>query len=107
MGNAFARPPPSALPTEVMFSPGAAIPTQGPAAVNSDGVPEELSEPTDSTYCCHHDGIEISVTPAQFRGSSGRPGSDSGFDGHAEPGFNPALLFPAAAMITASFSTAA
>jgi hypothetical protein len=107
LGSALARPPPSALPTDAMFSPGAAIPTHGPAVVKPDGRPLDVSELTDNTYGCHTDGIDIDVTPDQFRGSSGRPGSDSGFDGHAEPGFRPARLLPAEATTTASFSTAA
>ena len=48
------------------------------------------------------------MTPAQFRGSSGRPKSVSGLDSHAVPLAEPAApLLPAAATITASLSTAA
>ena len=67
-----------------------------------------VSEPTDSTYGCHQDGTETEVTPAQLRGSSGRPKSVSGLDSHAAPLAEPAApLLPAAATITASLSTAA
>lgn len=46
---ALESPPPGALLTEEMFSPGAAIPTHGPAMVNADGWPVALSAPTEST----------------------------------------------------------
>ena len=75
-----------------MFSPGAAMPTHGPAMVKSEGCPPGASEPTDSTYGCHHDGMDTDVTPAQLRGSSGRPGSDSGLDAQADPAFDPAAV---------------
>src|SRR5262245_17317073 len=92
-----------------MPSPGAATPTHGPLMVNFDGCPSGVSEATDSTYCCHHDGIETDVTLAQFRASSGRPRSVSGLESQDVP---PAIdpvgpLLPAAATITASLSTAA
>ena len=92
-----------------MFSPGAAIPTHGPAIVNFDGCPSGVSEATDSTYGCHQDGTDTDVTPAQLRGSSGWLRSVSGLDSHdaalepqpAEP------LSPAATTMTASLSMAA
>src|SRR3984893_3482693 len=107
-GIPLASPPSSRLLTDTMFSPGAAIPTHGRAIVNFDGWPLGVSEPTDSTYGCHQDGTETEVTPAQLRGSSGRPKSVSGLDSHAAPLAEPAApLLPAAATITASLSTAA
>src|SRR5437660_7594964 len=92
-----------------MFSPGAAMPTHGPAMVNFDGCPSGVSDAVESTYGCHHDGLEMDVTPAQLRGSSGRPRSVSGFDSHDVPPASDPVdpAFPAAATITASFSTAA
>src|SRR5690606_26718253 len=86
-----------------MSSPGAAMPTHGPAIVNDDGVPSGASDPTDSTYCCHHAGIATAVTPDQFRGSDGSAGSDSGLE--SQPPAAPPS--PAAATITTSLSTAA
>src|SRR3984957_12233549 len=92
-----------------MFWPGAAIPTHGPAIVNFDGWPSGVSEATDSTYGCHHDGTDTDVTPAQLRGSLGFPKSVSGLESHdAAPEPQPLEpLLPAAATITASLSTAA
>ena len=77
--------------------------------VNFDGWSPGVSEPTDNTYGCHHDGTDTDVTPAQLRGSSGWLRSVSGLDSHdaalepqpAEP------LSPAAATMTASLSMAA
>src|ERR1700741_2717136 len=68
-----------------MFSPGAAIPTHGPAMVDFDGWPSGVREAADSTYGCHHDGMETDVTLAQFRGSLGRPRSVSALDSHDVP----------------------
>ena len=92
-----------------MFWPGAAIPTHGPAIVNFDGWPSGVSEATDSTYGCHHDGTDTDVTPAQLRGSLGFPKSVSGLESHdAVPEPQPLEpLSPAAATMTASLSTAA
>src|SRR5271155_4874685 len=92
-----------------MFSPGAATPTHGPAMVNFDGCPSGVKEATDSTYGCHHDGMETEVTPAQFRGSSGRLRSVSALDSQDVPSATDpvAPVLPAAATITASLSTAA
>src|ERR1700758_3645671 len=92
-----------------MFSPGPAMPTQGPAMVNFDGCPSGVSEATDSTYGCHHDGTETDLTPAQLRGSSGRLRSVSGLESHdVPPATDPVVpVLPAAATITASLSTAA
>src|SRR5690242_14382876 len=92
-----------------MFSPGAAIPTHGPAMVNFEAWPSGVRDAADSTYGCHHDGMETDATPAQFRGSSGRPRSVSGFDSQdVPPPTDPvAPVLPAAATITASLSTAA
>ena len=85
-----------------MFSPGAAIPTHGPATVKVDGCPSGAREAVDSTYGCHQDGMETEVTAAQFRGSAGRAGSVSGLDSH-----DAAPRLPAAATTTAFLSTAA
>src|ERR1700744_3414850 len=91
-----------------MPSPGPATPTHGPAMVNFEGWSPGVSEPTDSTYGCHQDGTETDVTPAQLRGSSGRPKSVSGLESHDDPLEAPAApILPAAATITASLSTAA
>src|SRR5271156_6362931 len=108
-GRPLASPPSSRLLTETMFSPGAAIPTHGPAIVNFDGWSAGVSEPTDSKYGCHHDGTDTDVTPAQLRGSLGFPKSVSGLESHdAAPEPQPLEpLSPAAATMTASLSTAA
>src|ERR1700731_1556660 len=92
-----------------MFSPGAAMPTHGPVMVNFDGCPSGVSDAAESTYGCQHEGMETAMTPAQFRGSSGRPRSVSGFDSHDVPPATDPVdpVFPAAATITASLSTAA
>src|SRR6516225_1481589 len=95
-----------------MPSPGAAIPTHGPAVVNFEGCASGVREAADSTYGCHHDGIETDLTPAQLRGSSGRLRSVSGLESHGVPEVPPAPdpvgpSLPAAATITASLSTAA
>src|ERR1700744_4677040 len=92
-----------------MFWPGAAMPTHGPAIVNFDGWPSGVSEATDSTYGCHHDGTDTDVTPAQLRGSLGFPKSVSGLESHdAAPEPQPLEpLSPAAATMTASLLTAA
>ena len=82
------------------------MPTHGPAIVNGDGVRSGASEPTDSTYCCHHDGIDTAVTPDQLRGSRAEP--DRRVDWCRRPHRrHAARMSPAAATITASFSTAA
>src|SRR3984885_15681351 len=108
-GRPLASPPSSRLLTETMFSPGAAIPTHGPAIVNFDGWSAGVSEPPDSKYGCHHDGTDTDVTPAQLRGSSGRPKSVRGLDSHAAPLVAEPVepLLPAAATMTASLSMAA
>src|SRR3984893_791870 len=108
-GIPLASPPSSRLLTDTMFSPGAAIPTHGPAIVNFDGWSSGVSEATDSTYGCHQDGTDTDVTPAQLRGSSGRPKSVSGLDSHDAPAKPEPVepLLPAAATMTASLSTAA
>src|ERR1700739_147904 len=92
-----------------MFSPGAEIPTHGPAMVNFDGCPSGVREAADSTYGCHHDGMETDLTPDQLRGSSGRLRSVSGLESHDVPPATDPVgpLLPAAATITASLSTAA
>src|SRR6201993_1688895 len=95
-----------------MLSPGAAIPTHGPAMVNFDGGPSGVREAADSTYGCHQDGMEIDLTPAQLRASSGWPRSVSGLESHGVPEVPPAAdpvapLSPASATITASLSPAA
>src|ERR1700741_4314876 len=92
-----------------MLSPGAAIPTHGPAMVNFDGCPSGVSDAADSTYGCHHDGMETDFTPAQLRGSSGLLRSVSGFESQDVPPATDPVgpLLPASATITASLSTAA
>ena len=105
MGIPLANRPVGALLTDVMFSPGAAMPTQGPAMVNDDGCPPGVREPTESTYGCHHDGIETEVALDQFRGSEGRAGSGQGVGFAGRPGGTAGV--PAAATTTTSLSTAA
>ena len=43
------RPELGPLPSETICSPGAAMPTHGPAMVKSDGWPSGVSEATDNT----------------------------------------------------------
>ena len=50
--------------------------------MNFDGWPSGVSDATDNTHGCHHDGTDTDVTPPQLRVSLGFPKSVSGLESH-------------------------